>query len=58
LLDAQGLPIPGTMKDTAATRASKAAGETNIDPAAVERRRQEDLQRMNCKEKDGVWICG
>ena len=57
-LDAAGLPIPGTMEDTAATRASKAAGETQIDPAAVERRRQEELRRMNCKEKDGVWICG
>ncbi len=57
-LDAQGLPIPGTMDDTAATRAAKAAGETQIDPAAVERRRQEELRRMNCKEKDGVWTCG
>ena len=45
------------MDDTAATQAAKAAGE-NIDPAAVERRPQEELRRMNCKEKDGVSICG
>ncbi len=57
-LDAQGLPIPGTMQDTAATQAAKAAGETQIDPAAVERRRQQELRDMNCKEKDGVWYCG
>lgn len=57
-LDAQGLPIPGTMNDTAATRAARARGELQIDPAAVERRRQEELRRMNCREKDGVWICG
>lgn len=57
-LDEKGLPIPGTMDDTAATRASKAAGEMQLDPAAVERRRQEELRRMNCKEKDGVWVCG
>ncbi len=57
-LDEKGLPIPGTMDDTAATQAAKAAGEKNIDPAAVERRRQEELRRMNCKEKDGVWVCG
>lgn len=56
--DAQGLPIPGTMDDTAATRASKAAGEIQIDPAAVERRHEEELRRMNCKQKDGVWVCG
>jgi hypothetical protein len=57
-LDAQGLPVPGTMLDTSATRASRAAGESQLDPAAVERRRQEELRRMNCKERDGVWTCG
>jgi hypothetical protein len=56
-LDDKGLPIPGTMDDTAATRASKAAGEIQIDPAAVERRRQEELRRMNCKERDGAFFC-
>lgn len=56
--DAQGLPIPGTMDDNAATRASRAAGESQIDPAAVQRRHEEELRRMNCKEKDGVWYCG
>ena len=57
-LDAEGLPVPGTMQDTAATRAAKAAGEMQLDPASVERRHQEELRNMNCKEKDGVWICG
>jgi hypothetical protein len=57
-LDENGLPVPGTMQDTAAIRASRAAGETQLDPAAVERRREEDLRRMNCKQKDGAWICG
>lgn len=57
-LDDKGLPIPGTMKDTAATQAAKQAGETQLDPAAVERRHQEELRRMNCREKDGVMICG
>jgi hypothetical protein len=56
--DAQGLPIPGTMDDTAATRASRAAGELQLDPAAVQRRHEEELRRLNCKLKDGVWICG
>lgn len=57
-LDAEGLPVPGTMQDTGATRAAKAAGERQLDPASVERRHQEELRDMNCKEKDGVWICG
>lgn len=57
-LDDKGLPIPGTMKDTAATQAAKQAGETQLDPAAVERRHQEELRRMNCREKDGVMVCG
>ena len=57
-LDAQGLPVPGTMQGTAATQAAKAAGERQLDPASVERRRQQELRDMNCREKDGVWICG
>ena len=57
-LDEQGLPIPGTMEDTAATRAARAAGQKHLDPAAVERRRQQELRDMKCKQKDGVWICG
>jgi hypothetical protein len=47
------------MKETAHTRAVKqATGGQQLDPASVERRRQEDLRRMNCKVVDGVTICG
>jgi hypothetical protein len=58
-LDENGLPIPGTMKETAHTRAVKAAsGGVGPDPAAVERRREEDNRRMKCRVVDGVTICG
>jgi hypothetical protein len=57
--DEKGLPIPGTMKETAHTRAIKAAtGGVGVDPAAVERQREEDNRRMNCRVVDGVTICG
>ena len=58
-LDAQGLPIPGTMKQTAHTRAvQQATGGQQLDPASVERQRQEELRDMKCREVDGVTICG
>ncbi len=57
--DEQGLPIPGTMKGTSHTRAVKAAsGGVELDPASVERRREEDNRRMKCRVVDGVTICG
>lgn len=57
-LDAQGLPIPGTMKQTAHTRAVEQATGQQLDPASVERRHQQELRDMNCKVVDGVTICG
>ena len=58
-LDENGLPIPGTMNETAHTRAVReATGGQQLDPASVERRREEDNRRMNCRVVDGVTICG
>jgi hypothetical protein len=57
-LDASGLPIPGTMKPTAHTRAVQQATGVELDPAAVERQHQQQLRDMNCREVDGVMTCG
>jgi len=57
-LDADGLPIPGTMKDTSHTRAVHQATGVQLDPAAVERRYQQQLRDMKCIEKDGAIVCG
>jgi hypothetical protein len=58
-LDADGLPIPGTMKGTAHTRAVKAAtGGVGVDPASAERAHQEELRRLKCRVVDGATICG
>lgn len=57
-LDDQGLPIPGTMDDTAHTRAVKQATGVQLDPAALERAHQEELRRLKCRVVDGVTICG
>jgi hypothetical protein len=56
-LDAQGLPVPGTMDDTAHTRALKQATGAQLDPASMERKRAIDNRRMNCVEKDGGTFC-
>jgi hypothetical protein len=57
-LDADGLPIPGTMKDTANTRAIRQTTGVQLDPASMERRYQQQLRDMKCVEKDGVIVCG
>jgi hypothetical protein len=57
-LDADGLPIPGTMKDTAHTRAVRAATGRQLDPASAERAHQEELRKLNCRVVDGATICG
>ena len=57
-LDADGLPIPGTMKNTAHTRAIRQTTGVQLDPAAVERRYQQQLRDMKCVEKDGAIVCG
>jgi hypothetical protein len=57
-LDEQGLPIPGTMKETHHTRAVRQATGVQLDPAAVERQYQQQLRDMKCVEKDGVVTCG
>ncbi len=57
-LDADGLPIPGTMRDTAHTRTIRQATGVQLDPAALERRYQEQLREMKCVEKDGAIVCG
>ena len=57
-LDAQGLPIPGTMKETAHLRAVRQATGVQLDAAAVEREHQKQLRELNCVVKDGVTICG
>jgi hypothetical protein len=51
-----GLPIPGTMDDTAHTRAINQAGG-NVDPASMERQRAVDNRRMHCRQVDGATIC-
>lgn len=56
-LDAQGLPIPETMDDTAHTRALKQATGAQLDPASMERQRAIDSRRMHCVEKDGGTFC-
>ena len=56
--DAQGLPIPGTMADTAHTEAvRRATGGVRLDPASVQRQLEQQLKDMHCKERDGVTTC-
>lgn len=57
-LDAQGLPVPGTMKQTQHLRAVRQATGVELDPAAVEREYQKHLREMKCVEKDGAIVCG
>jgi hypothetical protein len=59
LRDDQGLPIPGTMDDTAHTRAVRArSGGAAPDPAAAQRAHEEELRRLKCRVVDGATICG
>jgi len=59
LRDASGLPIPGTMADTAHTEAVRqATGGVQLDPASIERQRELDDRQMKCRMVDGVKICG
>jgi hypothetical protein len=46
------------MKQTAHTRAVQQATGQQLDPASVERRHQQELKDMKCREVDGVTICG